>query len=147
MKKLLIILVLVSQVLLAQNDKQTTLQISEITVVDKSGNQTSGNDVKYTLQQNKNSRNNILFKNNEVSISANFKITGYNSRRSSVKTGAVKVVINYTSTYNKKKDKRVSEYTFYLDDERKFNVKENFVFKSGIKSYGLTLTYKGTFID
>lgn len=148
MKKLFVFIAMLPFLASAQNDsKTTTLKINEIVVVDKSGNQYSGSDQTFDVRQNKNTSRKVLFENNEVKIEATYKIVGYNSRRSSTKTGAVKVTVNYISTYAGKKDKRTSEYVFYLDDARKFDVKENFVYKRGIKSYGLTLTYKGVFID
>ncbi|MFN4083139.1 MAG: hypothetical protein ACK4K9_05850 [Bacteroidia bacterium] len=147
MKKILILIILLPLALLAQ--KQTTnLKIEDIVLTElKSGNQTMGSSLQIQMSEGITSDRYVLVNGNGVEIGVKFKISGYNSNRSSVKAGAVKVTANYDSKYNGKFDKRTAEYIFYLDNERKFEVKETFVFKDGIKSTGMKLIYKGVFTD
>lgn len=141
MKYLLAFALLLPLGLLAQN--YTHLKVHNTTVNINKGEAIAGNSFDIELKKGSNDRGNILYAGSDLTIEANFKIVAYNSRRSSTKTGAVKIIANYRTTYQGKKDKRTSENVFYLDDERVFSVNEKFVVKNGLYSQQITLKFNG----
>ncbi len=110
--------------------------------MEKPGDTLIGKPYDVYLKDGSRNKQNYIFRNQRILIDATFKVDLFNSRRSSTKTGSIKVTVIYRCEVDGKKDKRTSEYIFYLDDERKFTVKELFVFKNGLKSTQHTLTYK-----
>jgi hypothetical protein len=142
MKQLIFLFVILPFTTFAQAE-YAILKLSDILIVEKPGDTLIGKPYDVYLKDGSRNKQNYIFRNQRILIDATFKVESFNSRRSSTKTGSIKVTVIYRCEVDGKKDKRTSEYIFYLDDERKFAVKELFIFKNGLKSTQLTLTYKG----
>lgn len=121
----------------------TTLLLSNIELIESNGVKSTREPFVVYLKDGERNRNNYFFENERITIQATFKVESYNSRRSSNKTGAIKVTVIYRSEFQGVRDKRTSEYLFYIDDDRKFDLKESFVFKNGLKSNRIIVTCKG----
>ena len=85
-----------------------------------------------------------FFSNNELSIDAIFKTKTIYSKRSSVKSGSVRVNIVYFIRFGDNFDIRRTERIIYLNDKVDLNFLENFVYVDGAKSKRITLSYKIT---
>lgn len=141
-------LVFIVHQLPAQDANTARLNISEVKVSINNGTEQIISNVATIYVTNKNTRQDIeLFKNEDLQISIDIKVSSNNSRRSSTKSGAINVDVTYFTTYKGKKDKRTARYIFYIDDERKFTAKEQFVFKNGLKANQVKLTYTCQFVD
>jgi hypothetical protein len=145
MKKVLLALFLFPLLLSAQVE-YTVLEITDV-VVKNQTDSVMGVPFNIYLKDDTKNRENILINSEKLNIKANFAIASNNNKRSSTKSGSVRVTVTYYSFFNEKKDKRKTEYIFYLNNERKFEVKETFVFGNGLKATQYTLTYKGLFKD
>lgn len=143
MKKLNLVVLILLIGLFSNAQNYAKLTISNVKVVIDKGDTLNGNTFDVDLMKGSKNRGNILFSNGDVTIEAAYKVVAYNSRRSSVKTGAINIRIAYKTKMNGKKDKRNTEQIFYLDDERKFTVNESFVIKNGLYSKQIKLRYTG----
>jgi hypothetical protein len=143
MKKLIFICLLFAINSNAQDAASyTKMHIRNVLVDFKSGESKKGNDIDLLLIDKENNKDNILYNDPKLNIIAKYKIQSYNSKRSSTKSTGVKVTITYYSNYGEEKDKRTFEKVFYLDQDRKIDVKEVFVYKNGLQPITLTLTYQ-----
>jgi hypothetical protein len=142
MKKNIILLFLFLPLLTFSQD-YAQLTISNIKVV--TGTTTIDNDkvVLVQLKEGKRKKDNILFVGSDITIEADIRVVAYKSKRSSSKSGAVKIKAVYFLRHGGKKDKRTTEQVFYLDDAREYEAKETFVIPNGLNSKKIVLTYKG----
>ncbi len=85
-----------------------------------------------------------FFSNDELSINAFFYLRTINSKRSSVKSGSVRIEIVYYLVAGNSIDKRITERIVYLGDNVDFSFVENFVYEDGLKNKRVSLTYKLT---
>lgn len=85
-----------------------------------------------------------FFFNNEITIDAVFKIQPIQSRRSSVKSGSIRVSVVYFLVAGNSVDKRKTERIIYLNDLVDFDFLENFVYQDGLKNKRVSLSYKLT---
>jgi hypothetical protein len=129
--------------LLAFAQDYAQLTISNIKVVD--GTKTIENDkvVLVQLNEGKRKNDNILFAGSDITIEADIRVVAYDSKRSSSKSGAVKIKTVYFLNHGGKRDKRTTEQVFYLDDAREYQAKETFVIPNGLNSKKIVLTFKG----
>ncbi|HUM45782.1 MAG TPA: hypothetical protein PLD84_02565 [Chitinophagales bacterium] len=119
-----------------------TLKIQNIRLV-IDGKETTSPDLTLPFEWSKDSQEFPLYKNDQFSIVAKYRLSTHKSPRSSLKSSALNVIINYYMVMNGDKDKRRSEKIFYLDQERQFNVEELFVFKEGFNNSNVKLSYTG----
>lgn len=123
----------------------TNLQLSDIVLTDKKGNSTNGHPMTILLEDGKSNPDNILISTSGITIIAKFKVSSIHSRRSSTKSGSIRLEVKYQSILGDKKDNRTAEYIYYIDDERQLEAKEMFVFNNGLSPIQYTLTFKGKF--
>jgi hypothetical protein len=140
MKKLLIfIYLLLPAVLLAQN--QARVLISNVNVVGDGVSTAKAYSFNIDLNEGKRENNFVLFNDPGLIIKADFRIVAYNTKRSSVKAGSIKLKAVYFLYAGEKRDKRTSEYIMYNGQERGIQVKETFIITNGLNSNKYTLTY------
>jgi hypothetical protein len=124
----------------AQSEDYIQLDITDVKVTENSSETAGiGGIINFNNVQ--------LYQSSNLSITADIKVSSNNSRRSSTKSGSITLDVVYHTNYSGKKDKRTAQYIFYLDDDRSFVAKEQFVFKNGLKPRQIKLSYKGRFRD
>jgi|GEM_PF-1667542 hypothetical protein len=134
---------MLAQMVFAQSGDYITLNITDVKVTENN-NVTAGMDGTVDLKNKQKLQKISLYKSAGLSITADIKVSSNNSRRSSTKSGSVTLDVVYHSEYaDGKKDKRSAQYVFYLDNDRSFVAKEQFVFKNGLKPRQVKLTFKG----
>jgi hypothetical protein len=130
----------------AQSEDYIQLDITDVKVTENSS-EAAGIGGIINLKNKSNLNNVQLYQSSNLSITADIKVSSNNSRRSSTKSGSITLDVVYHTNYSGKKDKRTAQYIFYLDDDRSFVAKEQFVFKNGLKPRQIKLSYKGRFRD
>jgi hypothetical protein len=130
----------------AQSEDYIQLDITDVKVTENSS-ETAGIGGIINLKNKSNLNNVQLYQSSNLSITADIKVSSNNSRRSSTKSGSITLDVVYHTNYSGKKDKRTAQYIFYLDDDRSFVAKEQFVFKNGLKPRQIKLSYRGRFRD
>jgi len=131
---------------IAQSEDYIKLTIGDVKITENNS-VADGTGGVVDLKNKSKTRDIELYRSSGLSITANMKVSSNNSRRSSTKSGSITVDVTYYMVYGDKKDKRTAQYVFYLDDERKFTAKEQFVFKNGLKPRQIKLSYTGQFSD
>ena len=140
MKKLLVfICLLLPVVVLAQN--QARVLISNVNVVGDGGSTAMADSFYIDLNEGKRENNFVLYTDPGLTIKADFRIVAYNTKRSSVKAGSIKLKAVYFLYQGEKRDKRTTEYIMYNGQERGIQVKETFIIPNGLNSSKYILTY------
>lgn len=130
----------------AQSEDYTRLNITDV-VVKENNMESAGIGGTINLKNKSKLHDVELYTSSNLTITADFKVSTNYSRRSSSKSGSITLDVVYFTDYGGKKDKRTAQYMFFLDDERRFEAKEQFVFKNGLKPRQIKLSYKGQFQD
>ncbi|OYU96930.1 MAG: hypothetical protein CFE21_01180 [Bacteroidetes bacterium B1(2017)] len=140
MKKLLVFICFCFPVfVIAQN--QARVIISKINVEGDGWSSAVTDSFYVDLNKGERENNNVLFTDPSLTIKADFRIVAYNTKRSSVKAGSIKLKAVYFLNSGEKRDKRTTEYIMYNGQERGMQVKETFILTDGLKSYRYTLSY------
>ena len=119
---------------------QTRIHFRDIRVVEK-GDTLRGADVTMELRGAEGTERGGLFSAGDVSVQAKARVTSHNVRRSSVKDGAVNLVMEVDMHAGRDKDNKRIEKIFYLDQARTSAVVQRFTFKDGITMRGITLLF------
>lgn len=122
--------------------KTAVIRVNEV-LVKINGLQETGGPVSIPVEVNDRSAAQTLFSNGELVIKASYKLADLKSNRSDNKAAGIRFRITYTCTYKGKKTERKVERFFFLNDERKFEEKDVFVFSSGINNTKVELRYTG----
>ena len=119
---------------------QTRIHFRDIRVVEK-GDTLRGTDITMELRGAEGTDRGPIFSSGDVAVQAKARVTSHNVRRSSVKDGAVNLVMELDMHAGRDKDNKRIEKIFYLDQARTSAVVQRFTFKDGITMRGITLLF------
>ncbi|MBK7943856.1 MAG: hypothetical protein IPJ85_00475 [Flavobacteriales bacterium] len=121
---------------------QTMFHISNVTISEKD-NVRRGQDVSAQVVGSEGQDRLVMFDQDGMRAKAQVRIHTHNSRRSSVKDGAVYVTFVIHLKVDGDNDKREVKKTFYGDQERITHFKEKFTIKKGINVRVITVEFDG----
>lgn len=140
MKKLIIgLFILCFNEVIAQ-EKITMEFLGYVTVV-HNGTQKTSTSNPVSLRLNKWTKGHVLFQDETLNVTANFKLKSYKSRRSQHKASGILLLTKSTCTNQGKKVRKKTERNIFLNDQRTFDEKNVFNFKSGISNNTITVSY------
>ncbi|MBK9177064.1 MAG: hypothetical protein IPM46_12190 [Flavobacteriales bacterium] len=121
---------------------QTMFHISNVTITEKE-NSRRGQDVSAQVVGSEGQDRLVMYDQDGLRAKAQVRIHTHNSRRSSVKDGAVYVTFVIHLKVDGDNDKREVKKTFYGDQERVTHFKEKFTIKKGINVRVITVEFDG----
>jgi hypothetical protein len=114
-------------------------------VVESKGNQGSGANVDYPFIMGQTTNSYTLFYSDSLTVTARYKMTANNNRRSQIKDSSVRFNIQYEITYRGFSSEKKTEKMYFLDDSRSFKEKEVFNLNtSKFSNTQIRISYTGT---
>lgn len=143
MKKLFFLLIAVAFNLRSNGQNIATILLKDIKL--QAGQQSLvAPDVQTKMTLGTTTESYILFRNDSILITAEYKITALSSRRSELKDGTLRLKIVYQCKYHNTVSKTKVERMYYLDDKLTLNEKQMFNIKlSKFNSKQLHISYTG----
>jgi hypothetical protein len=120
------------------------LKISDPVEVKINGKSRTGIGMTIPMILEKETDKQTIYSDNELTITAEYKLVVYKNARSQSKNGGLKLHIHYKIQYGKSKRETHVEHVFINVDEKSFNEKVNFNIANGLNNIKLQLIYKGT---
>ena len=119
---------------------QTVVRITGVSLTE---NETSipGQDAMLVLGSDEGSRRSFILTASDATAEVWAKVSTHNVRRSSVKDGAVNLMMEIDLIVGGDKDNRRVERIFYAGDARTARISERFTFKNGINVRTLVLAF------
>lgn len=121
---------------------QTQLRITNFTLVERDDVR-RGSEVTANLRGAQGKRPVLLYADQRYTIDGRFKVKTHNVRRQSVKQGAVYLTMTMRLKVDGKRNKRISQKTFYAEQDRTASFKEDFLIKRGIDVRKISITFDG----
>ena len=146
-KMLFTFLVLFGFSVKALNPGQTSfvkLKTSETIEVKVNGKSRIGNGMTIPMSIDRETEAYTIYADNEMTITAEYKLVVYHSGRSESKNGGLKLHVHYKIRFNDSKRSTHVEHIFINTDNRTFNEKVNFNIANGMNNLKIQLLYKGT---
>jgi hypothetical protein len=140
MRNLFFFLLFISIHALGQD--QAKLLISDVTFKTDGWSHVNPNTITVRLTDGTRENKIPFYNSSDFSLFVDFKIDAIDSRRSSVKSGSIRLKTVYHLLSGNRKDKRTTEKIIYLGDTKEYEVVENFVIFNGLNSIKLSLSYK-----
>lgn len=141
MRRLALLTVLLSLALSTR--AQTIFRISNVTITEKD-QVIHGRDVHAEIVGSEGDDRLVMFDQNGVRVKAQCRIRTHDSRRSSVKDGAVYATFEIRLNVDGQKDHREVRKVFYGEQERKTRITEKFTIKRGIDVRVITVAFDGS---
>lgn len=121
---------------------QTQLRITDLTITEREDIRRGG-EVTASLRGTQGKRPVLLYADQRFTLDGKFKVKTHNVRRQSVKQGAVYLTMNMRLKVDGKRNKRISQKTFYAEQDRSATFKEDFLIKRGIDVRKISVAFVG----
>ncbi|MFY8022150.1 MAG: hypothetical protein ACOVP1_13175 [Bacteroidia bacterium] len=120
------------------------LKTSETIEVKVNGKSRIGNGMTIPMSIDKETQPYTIYSDNEMTITAEYKLVMYRSGRSESKNGSLKLHVHYKVRYGNAKRSTHVEHVFINADGKSFNEKVNFNIANGMNNIKIQLLYQGT---
>lgn len=124
--------------------RSVKLSISDPVVIKVNGNLRQGKGLTVPMILEKETDVITIYSDNEMTVTAEYKLVVYHNNRSESKNGGMKLHIHYKVKYGKAQRSTHVDHVFINTDEKSFNEKVNFNIANGLNNIKLQITYKGT---
>lgn len=122
---------------------QTQLRVSELSISEQ-GSSVQGRDITASLNGAQGKKSVVLYADQRYTLEGSFKVKTHNVNRQSAKQGAVYLTMNLNLSTDGKKHKRIIQKTFYAEQERSAQFKEEFLIKRGIDVRKIRVSFTGS---